>query len=576
MNTFILLTLLTTSPLLSGYSVHAGLSEGGGDLYGYVLGTFGQFGVGFWRKVYGNVTSPNFAFEFTSLNVGDTTDSGRSISYSMGFGAFADFRVPKFTPYIAFYLHFLPWEKTALTLTLHYSWGYMDNRPHGLSFGAGMTFFGQAKEYSLARHKELERKRREKLADTLIAHGITKIDSEQIDSAMAYFQAALEVAPWNQKARALLGEAHFRKGVDYAQRHLPDSALSEFSIAYQLKPELPYLSDWIKYVLHEKAVNHYNLAQKYLSEGDYKSAIDEFKQVFQVDSSFPINRDSLFANLYFKYGLKDMADSNYEDAVKHFEKSMEYDSSVVLAHKDSLVKVYVNTGIDLIASGKLEDGISRLEHAIDLDPSLKDSLKGQLASAYFDYGFSLGQTDDPQAHFMFAMGHFYSGDRKHTLEELRKFYDKLNQTPEIGRPYIRDLFRLAAASDPVVRGAALSSIEIIARTYPHDVAKFTGNLINFIDDPDRTCRYEAALAISWISRADYEKVLPYLDRIAAHLDDESADVRFAVVSTLTSVAKRDPQAVMDYLEKVKNLLTDPDEYVRSAAEEFVSIVKPEN
>ncbi len=573
MNTLILLAFFTTSPLLTGYSFHAGVSEGGGDLYWFAMGSFGQFGAGFWRKFYSGATNPDFFFEFTSLNIGDTTDSGRSISYSMGFGVFADFKVVKFTPYVDFYLHFLPWENLGMTFTLHYAWGHMENRPRGFSFGAGITFFGQPKEYSLLKHRELEKKRLTLIADTLIARGLQKLKAKEIDSAEIYFKSALKVAPWHKKASDLLAEAHLRKGIQYYYMHMPDSALSEFSIAYQINPQIAYLSDWLKTTLRMKAEIHYREGEKYLADSNYAMAIKEFKKAFESDSTLPVDRDSLFAELYFKYGLKDMADGDYESAVKHFERSMSYDSTVVLAHKDSLIKAYVSTGIDMIASGKLEDGIMRLEHAIDLDPSLTDSLSGRLQAAYFDYAFSLSETDRPESHLMYAMGNFYSGDRGNTLKHLRKFYDRLNQTPEIGRPYIRDLLRLAQARDPLIRGAALSSIELVAKSYPNDVAKFIQKIAPFIDDADATCRYEAIMTISWIARADYKKVLPYLNALAKHLDDASSDVRFAVVSTLTSIARKDPQAVSPYLDRVQELTNDPDDYVKTAAGEFLEIMK---
>ncbi len=576
MNALIFLILTTTSPLLTGYSAHFGLVEGGGDLYGYAIGTFGQFGVGFWRKVYGDKTNPSFAFEFTSLNVGDTTDSGRSISYSMGIGMFADFKVVKFTPYLAFYFHFLPSEKFALTFTLHYAWGYMDNRPHGLAFGTGLSFFGQPKEYSLARHRELEAKRRREAADKIADAGIQKMQAMDFDSAIVYFEYAIRLAPNYERPYKLLGEAHMHKGIEYMNRQMPDSALPEFVLAMKLNPQLPYLQEWYKLAVKKLADQHFNDGKRYLSEHDYRNAVREFRKTFEIDSTYPINRDSLFGAVYLEWAQMEMDSGDYEGAVKHFEKAMNYDSPLVLSHRKALVSAYVKTGIELISSGKLEDGIKRLEAAIDLDPEIKDSVKGQLAGAYFDYGFSLSQTDEATAHLIFAMGHFYSGDRDNTLKELRKFYDKLNQTPEIGRPYIRELLRLAESDDPVLRGAALSSIEAIAKAYPNDVKRFVKQIARYIDDPDVTCRYEALLTLSWIARTDYESVAPYIDQIATHLDDETPDVRFAAMTTLASIAKRAPQLVSHLTDRVKELLNDSDEYVRSAADEFLAAVESQS
>ncbi len=573
MNALIFLFLTTTSPLLTGYSVHTGLVEGKNELYGFAIGSFGQFGVGFWRKVYGEKTNPSFAFEFTSLNVGDTTDYGRSLSYSMGIGIFGDFKVMKFTPYVAFYFHFLPSEKFGLTFTLHYAWGYMDNRPHGLAFGTGVTFFGQPKEYSLEKHRELEKKRRRELAEKVVQKGIEKLRNMEIDSAILYFEYAIKLSPEYERPYKLLGEAHLHKGIDYMNNQMPDSALPEFALALKLNPQLPYLQDWYKLALEKVAGRYFKEGQLYLAEKDYGNAIKQFKKAFEVDSTYPVNRDSLLAQLYFEWGMTELDSGDYESAVRHFEKSMRYDSSFVLQHKDELVSAYLNSGIDMISSGKLEDGINRLEQAIDLAPELSDSVKGQLAGAYFDYGFSLSSSDKPEAHLMFALGHFYSGDREHTLEELRKFYDQVNQTPELGRPYIKALLRLATSDDPVVRGAALSAIEAVAKAYPNDVKRFVPELIPFIDDPDATCRYEALLTISWIARADHRAVTPYIDRIAAHLHDDTPDIRFAAITTLASIAKKAPKLVSHLTDQVQDLLNDPDDYVRSGAEEFMAAVK---
>ena len=569
-----MLLLFATNPFLSGFSTHVGLMQSSNrDIFGYGAIAFGQFGVSVWKNAYSERKYPTFSFDFTSLNVGDTTELGRTVSFSMAFGANIDFETMRLTPYIGGFLHFLPSEKIALTFTAHYCWGTLPEKPKGFAYGLGITIFAQPKEHSLRRARERQRRSREEQALALVEKSYKLIQELQLDSAITLLEKAIVLAPDLQIAHYRLAQAHFYKGVIYAKNGKTDSAYIELSVAMSEDSTVEGLREWFDAIKQDMATQYYTQGIEALEREDYAVAIENFKAVLTIDTNFIYDMHELIARSYFLMGMELLRQDNPDSAVNCFDESAKWDSIYVKTYSDSIAQAYFRSGMELLEAGKVESGIERLEHAVELNPKLKAKAKTALSDAYYDMGFAAADKgNDVGAHLLWAMGHFYAGDRDGTVSELRKFYDLAMESPIEARPYLPHLLRLARSNDEVIRSVALSAIEWIAKSFPTDVWTSLDEIAQYLDAPDKPSRFEAAMIISWVAKSAPDVVRKFAPKLIDRLDDEDADVRFAALSALSSIARQYPDDVRPALPKVRALASDPDEFVRREANSLIHLL----
>ncbi len=216
-----------------------------------------------------------------------------------------------------------------------------------------------------------------------VNHGQKLLDAQDLEAALAEFQAAAELAPQ-------MAVAHSKMGVIYRRMGRYEQAITCFVEAIRRNPlsfddtlnlaQLYHFSkriaDAIQAYLHAVELRpddfdaQLNLGVCYQQAGDLNQAIERFQEAIDIDPDRP------FAYVNLGVGLD--AQGKHYDAIRAFKEALERDSHQPL--------VLVNLAHTYINQDRLKMARHALEQAIRMDPNL--------AGAHETLGYCLFKSRD--------------------------------------------------------------------------------------------------------------------------------------------------------------------------------------
>ncbi len=186
--------------------------------------------------------------------------------------------------------------------------------------------------------------------DAFLAHnqvGVTLLEQQKIDEAVAHFEKALEVEPNFAEAHSNLGNVRLRQ-------NRAEEAVAQFQMAVQLDPGL--------------ATAHSNLGVTLMSRGQLDEAIAHLQRALQIRPDFAVTRNSLGGALQRK--------GETNAAIEQFQ--------LALQSRPDYAEASYNLATALCDAGRCDEAMGYFEKALSLDPKLAVSLS--------NYGTILQQT----------------------------------------------------------------------------------------------------------------------------------------------------------------------------------------
>ncbi|MCL1463403.1 tetratricopeptide repeat protein [Argonema galeatum] len=261
-------------------------------------------------------------------------------------------------------------------------------------------------------------------ADALKAQGKNKLES-----AISFYQTAIELDPKNAKYYYSLGDDLFAQGTldeavvaykeairlnsQYAEAHSSlgitlhnqgkfDDAIAAYKEAIRIEPDNP-----------DKAAQHRNLGIALHNKGKVDDAINEYKKAIEIDP-----KD---ATAHSNLGYAFHQQGKIPDAIE------EYKEAISIAPD---ARTHNNFGIALAKQGDIAAAITNYREAARLDPNyeraysnLGDALKdqNQLAGAIAAYYEAIRiNSNNPVTHKNLGLALYDQGQRKKAVETLKK------------------------------------------------------------------------------------------------------------------------------------------------------------
>jgi Tfp pilus assembly protein PilF len=102
---------------------------------------------------------------------------------------------------------------------------------------------------------------------------------------------------------------------------------------------------------------HTSLGVAYLSQGDSKKALDEFRKALRIDSHY--------ADAHYNLALLLQKQGQLQEAVGHYQEAIKYDPSSAAAHN--------NLGVALMQMGNKQQAESEYKEALRIKADFKDA-----------------------------------------------------------------------------------------------------------------------------------------------------------------------------------------------------------
>ena len=290
---------------------------------------------------------------------------------------------------------------------------------------------------------------------------------EALDTAIAYFQHAVEIDPDLFWARFNLG------GIYQDQGNQDDLALAEFEACIRLNPNY-YPAYYRMGEIHLKQQNYiealqafdaarkvnrkweypqYGIGLVYFAQGEIDRARETFENITQ--------KNKRFAPAYFKLGQVLATEGFFDEALKEYAKGSQhqdysaqvlYELAVIFDEKgniDGAINIYQRVievepmhanalfalGENLYASGDAATAVQHYRQALSLTPSLKDTLYEPLEP----YFAGLITSDEAMPFLEKAMvvlpddprSYFYAGTLEADVGNIQKAIESYEKTIEI-------------------------------------------------------------------------------------------------------------------------------------------------
>lgn len=247
--------------------------------------------------------------------------------------------------------------------------------------------------------------------------------SGKYEKAAGIFHRLKTENPCSYKVYSGLGKVDFKSG------NL-DSALANFTEALKLNPDSPDILNDIGAVYHRRK--------------NFDEAVRWFNRSVEINPLFYPAYDNLGFAYYYK--------GEYDKAMDWFNKSVELNPSFA----DS----YMGRGKVFLENGNQDKALENLNEAIKLDNTLADAYftRGLIYADSLVYDKAISDLsraaelnpDDPAAFFERSIAHYWNGDFKETLEDIKEALAKgNNENTDFNREIIKSGFIY------VVRGLAL-------------------------------------------------------------------------------------------------------------------------
>ncbi|HUU82136.1 MAG TPA: tetratricopeptide repeat protein [Phycisphaerae bacterium] len=293
-----------------------------------------------------------------------------------------------------------------------------DKVHHALVCTAALTLLGMGSGCSLIRQRQ---------ADVHVDRGQRLLADDELEVALAEFQAAVELDPQLAVAHSKMGVIYQRMG-EYeraiesfanAIRYNPFSFTDSLNLA-QLYHFTKRLHDAVEVYLHACDLKpddfdaQLNLGVCYQQMGEVEQAVERFQNAIEIDA----DRPHAFVNL----GVAFDTQGKYYEAIHSYQEALERDNHQPL--------VLVNLSHTYMKQDRLKIARVSLETAIDLD--------GQLAPAHEALGYCLFRMQDYDgAEQAYKNAAAYDAELPNTFAGLGSIY-ALRYVQDRSRTNLRD------------------------------------------------------------------------------------------------------------------------------------------
>jgi hypothetical protein len=116
---------------------------------------------------------------------------------------------------------------------------------------------------------------------------------------------------------------------------------------------------------------------------------------------------------------------------------------------------------------------------------------------------------------------------------------------------LAELLNLLEDKDRTVRGRAAATVARLSESHSGRLLRIVDRLTHNLGDESAYVRWHLAYALGWIGSSHPGRAGQFLAELGARLDDENGIVRFLACKALERIAQRKPQVVVDSFKAAK-------------------------